>query len=86
MVVDGKFNTKRRRWHGERQMPPMRGGGERISSIVEMSRNAEEEKGDPEQQMTTHKRGNNTGEATVNIAERVKFSTLTYKIKCKWEN
>jgi hypothetical protein len=63
----------------------MSGGGERISSIVEMSRNAEE-KGDPEQQMTTHKRGNNTGEATVNIAERVKFSTLTYKIKCKWEN
>jgi len=51
-----------------------------------MSRNAEEETGDPEKQMATHQRGNNTGEATVNIAEREKLGTLTYKIKCKWEN
>jgi hypothetical protein len=70
----------------EGQMPPMRGGRERISSVVEMSRNAEEETGDPEQQMATHQRRNNTGEATVNIAERGKLGTLTYKIKCKWEN
>ena len=67
-------------------MSPMRGGGEWISSIVEMSRNGEEETGDPEQQMATHQRGNNTGETTVNIAERRKLGILTYKIKCKWEN
>jgi len=67
-------------------MPSMRGGGEWNSSIVEMSRNAGEETGDPEKQMTTHQRGNNTGEATVNIAERGKLGTLAYEIKYKWEN
>jgi hypothetical protein len=51
-----------------------------------MSRNAEEETGDPEQQMATHQGGNNTGEATVNTAEGGKLGTLTYEIKCKWEN
>jgi hypothetical protein len=51
-----------------------------------MSRNGEKETGDPEQQMATHQRGNNTGETTVNIAERGKLGILTYKIKYKWEN
>jgi len=51
-----------------------------------MSRNAEEEKRDPEQQMATHQRGNNNREATVSIAERRKLCTVAHKIKCKWEN
>jgi hypothetical protein len=66
----GIWKLRGGREYGERQMPSMRGRGERIASIVEMSRNAEEEKGDPEQQMATHQRGNSAREATVNIAER----------------
>jgi hypothetical protein len=51
-----------------------------------MYRNAEEETGDPEQQMAKQQRGNNTGESNVNIAELGKLGTLAYKINCKWEN
>jgi len=36
-------------WHGEGQMPSIRGGGERIPSIVEMLTITKVDRGDPEQ-------------------------------------
>ena len=38
-------------------MPPVRKGGERITT-VETSKSSEMERGTPEEQMTTHDRGN----------------------------
>jgi hypothetical protein len=61
-------------------------GGERIPSIVEMSRITEMEREAPEQQITTYKRGNNNQEDTVkNATEKRKVGTLAYNIKRKWK-
>ena len=48
--------------YGEKQMPPMLGGRERIISIVEMSRNTEVEREDPAEQMARDQRGNSNKE------------------------
>ena len=52
--------------YGEVQMPPMRRGGERLSCIVDVNRNAELERAAPEEQMATYedRRGNITQEGT----------------------
>lgn len=42
----------------EEQMPALGRGGERIISIVEMSRNTEVERGAPAEQMARDQRGN----------------------------
>jgi hypothetical protein len=48
--------------YGEKQMPPMLGGRERIISIVEMSRNTEVKREDPAEQMARDQRGNSNKE------------------------
>jgi len=70
----------------EEQMPPVRGGESESHLSLKCPETPEEETGDSEQQMATQQRGNNTGESTVNIAERGKLGTLAYKINCKWGN
>jgi hypothetical protein len=48
--------------YGEEQMTAMRGGGERIISIVKMSRNTEVETGVLVDQMARDQRGNSNKE------------------------
>lgn len=50
--------------YGEGQMPPMRGGRERITFMLEMSRLSEVGRGAPEEQMTAYQGGNSNQEDT----------------------
>ena len=59
-----KLNGVRREPERRGQMPPVRGGGERITN-VETSKNSEMERGAPEEQMATYERGNGNEEGTV---------------------
>ena len=64
------------------------GGGEQITSIVEMSRNTEVERGAPQQKMSTYQRGSSNRKDTYcqTAAELRQSGTFAYSIKCKWEN
>ena len=57
-------------------------GGQRVSSIVVMPRNAEVKRLDPERQMATRQRGHGTQEDTVkNPTEQRNLGTLVYRKK-----
>jgi hypothetical protein len=66
-------------------MPPMRGGGDRITSTVEISRNTEVEEGAPEEKMATYQRGSSNQEIrTVKKAAELRLlGTFAYNIKYK---
>jgi hypothetical protein len=62
-------------------------GRQRVSSIVEMPRNAEVERLAPEQQMASRQRGHGTHEDTVrNPTEQRNLGTLVYRIRFKWKS
>jgi len=62
-------------------------GGRRVSSIVEMPRNAEVKRLAPEQQMAERQRGHGTQEDTVkNPTEQRNLGALVYRKKCKWKS
>jgi len=57
-------------------------GGQQVSSIVEMPRNAEVKRLAPEQQMAARQRGHDTQEDTVkNPIEQRNLGTLVYRKK-----
>jgi hypothetical protein len=59
-------------------------GGQRVSSIVEMPRNAEVKRRAPEQRMAARQRGHGPQADTVkNPTEQGNLGTLFYRIKCK---
>jgi hypothetical protein len=61
-------------------------GGQRVSSIVEMPRNAEVKRLAPERQMTARQRGHDNQEDTVkNPTEQRNLGTLVYRKRCKWK-
>jgi hypothetical protein len=53
-------------YHGELKAEIMRGGSERIT-IVETSKNSEQETEAPEEQMATYERGNSNEEEKVKV-------------------